>query len=86
MGVEPLFALNIAAFPSDDLPLSILSEILNGGFSIASEAGIPILGGHTIKDKEPKYGLVVTGKVDEVKLTRNNTAKEGDPASTNFKN
>jgi len=78
MGGEPLFALNIAAFPSDDLPLSILSEILNGGISIAREAGIPILGGHTIKDKEPKYGLVVTGKVDKHKLTRNDTAKEGD--------
>ena len=78
MGGKPLFALNIAAFPSDDLPLSILSDILNGGISKAKEAGIPILGGHTIKDKEPKYGLVVTGKVEESTLTRNNTAKEGD--------
>ena len=78
MGGEPLFALNIAAFPSDDIPISILSEILNGGFEIAKEAGIPILGGHTIKDKEPKYGLVVTGKVEESHLTRNNTAKNDD--------
>lgn len=78
MGGEPLFALNIAAFPSDDIPISVLAEILNGGFEIAREAGIPILGGHTIKDKEPKYGLVVTGKVEESKLTRNNTAQNND--------
>ena len=61
MGGKPLFALNIVAFPSDDLPLSVLTDILRGGSDIASDAGISILGGHSIKDKEPKYGLVVTG-------------------------
>ncbi len=78
MGATPLFALNIAAFPRDELPLSVLSDILNGGLSVAEEVGIPILGGHTIKDKEPKYGLVVTGEVTRESLTRNNTAKPGD--------
>ncbi len=78
MGGTPLFALNVTAFNSDELPLSVLTDILNGGVSIAKEAGIPILGGHTIKDKEPKYGMVVTGEVHPDKLTRNNTAQVGD--------
>lgn len=78
MGGTPLFALNVAAFNSDDLPLSVLTDILNGGVSIAQKAGIPILGGHTIKDKEPKYGMVVTGEVKSNKLTRNDNAQIGD--------
>tara|TARA_B110000438_G_scaffold90309_1_gene89807 strand:+ start:1125 stop:2063 length:939 start_codon:yes stop_codon:yes gene_type:complete len=78
MGGTPLFALNVTAFNSDELPLSVLTDILNGGVSIAKEAGIPILGGHTIKDKEPKYGMVVTGEVHPDKLTRNDTAQVGD--------
>lgn len=78
MGGTPLFALNVAAFNSDELPLSVLTDILNGGVSIAKEAGIPILGGHTIKDKEPKYGMVVTGEVKSNNLTRNDTAQVGD--------
>ena len=57
MGGEPKFALNIVAFPSDDLPMDVLTEILRGGADIANKAGIPILGGHSIKDKEPKYVL-----------------------------
>ena len=78
MGGTPLFALNVAAFNSDELPLSVLTDILNGGVDIAKEAGIPILGGHTIKDKEPKYGMVVTGEIHPDKLTRNDTAQVGD--------
>ena len=78
MGGTPLFALNVAGFNSDVLPLSILTKILEGGNSIANTAGIPILGGHTIKDKEPKYGMVVTGEVETNKLTRNDTANPGD--------
>ncbi len=78
MGGTPLFALNVAAFNSDELPLSVLTDILNGGISVAKEAGIPILGGHTVKDKEPKYGMVVTGEVHPDKLTPNDTAKVGD--------
>ena len=78
MGGVPLFALNILGFPSDDLPISIMEEILRGGLNIAEEAGIPILGGHSIKDKEPKYGLVVTGKPSSNNLIKNSTAVVGD--------
>ena len=77
MGGEPRFALNIVAFPSDDLPLEILTEILKGGADIAREAGIPILGGHSIKDKEPKYGMVVTGISNGMPI-KNSTSKIGD--------
>src|SRR4051812_35735204 len=56
MGAKALFALNIVAFPKD-LPISILKEILAGGASKAKEAGIPILGGHSIQSPEPKYGM-----------------------------
>ena len=77
MGGEPKFALNIVAFPSDDLPLEILSEILRGGAKVAKEAGIPILGGHSIKDKEPKYGMVITG-IPKGTPVKNSTANIGD--------
>ena len=78
MGGNPLFALNVAGFPEDDLPIEILSEIFKGGMSIAKEAGIPILGGHTVKDKELKFGMAVTGEVEKQNLTRNNSAQPGD--------
>lgn len=78
MGGEPLFSLNIAGFPSDDLPISVLTDIFNGGQNIAEQARIPILGGHTVKDKEPKYGMAVTGRVKKKHLVKNNSAKEGD--------
>ena len=57
MGATPLFALNIVGFPRNDLPMRILSEILQGGIDKAKEAGISIVGGHSIDDQEPKYGL-----------------------------
>ena len=78
MGGKPLYALNIAEFPSDDLPLDILSQILDGGLDVAKKAGIPILGGHTLVDPVPKYGMVVTGRVEKDNLTLNSTAKAGD--------
>ena len=78
MGGMPLHALNIAEFPSDDLPLEILTKIMQGGLEITKQANIPILGGHTIKDPVPKYGLVVTGRVKKENLTLNSTAKAGD--------
>ena len=78
MGGMPLHALNIAEFPSDDLPLEILTKIMQGGLEITKQANIPILGGHTIKDPVPKYGLVVTGRVKKKNLTLNSTAKAGD--------
>ncbi|SVC43003.1 uncharacterized protein METZ01_LOCUS295857, partial [marine metagenome] len=78
MGGTPIHALNIAEFPSEELPLEILSQIMDGGLDIANKAGIPILGGHTIKDPVPKYGLVVTGRIEKKNLTLNSTAKSGD--------
>ena len=77
-GGKPLFALNIVEFPIDHLPTSILSTIINGGYDIAKKASIPILGGHSIKDNIPKYGLVVTGIIDKNSIIKNNTIKEGD--------
>ena len=78
MGGKPLFALNIVGFPINDLPKAILTEILQGGIDKAAEAGIPVVGGHSVDDKEPKYGLVVTGEVDESKMWKNSGAKAGD--------
>jgi len=78
MGAKPLFALNIVGFPIDELSKDILSAILKGGSDKAEEAGIPIVGGHTIDDKEPKYGLVVSGEVEKSKLIKNSEAQEGD--------
>ena len=78
MGGRPLFALNIVGFPKDELPLDTLSSILAGGIDKAHEAGIHVIGGHTVDDPEPKYGLVVTGEVEERYLIRNSTAQAGD--------
>ncbi|MEO2160313.1 MAG: selenide, water dikinase SelD, partial [bacterium] len=78
MGAIPRFALNIVGFPIKELPREILTEILRGGSDKAKEAGIPIVGGHSIDDKEPKYGLVVTGEITENKLIKNSGAKAGD--------
>ncbi|WP_342381912.1 selenide, water dikinase SelD [Myxococcus stipitatus] len=77
MGARPLFALNLVGFP-DSLPMSVLSKILAGGQSKVDEAGISILGGHSIRDPEPKYGLAVTGVVDPKKVLTNAGAKPGD--------
>ena len=78
MGGTPLFALNIVGFPINELPTSILSDILQGGADKAAEAGISIVGGHSVDDHEPKYGLVVTGEVEKNKLVRNNGAQPDD--------
>ena len=78
MGGKPLFALNIVGFPINDLPKSILSTILQGGADKAAEAGIPIVGGHSVDDKEPKYGMVVTGEVEESSIWTNSGAQVGD--------
>lgn len=77
MGGAPFLALNIAALP-DDLPNEISSEIIRGGAEKAREAGVVIAGGHTVKDKEPKYGLVVIGFVDPRKVLSKSGLKVGD--------
>ena len=78
MGGKPLFALNIVGFPINDLPKSILTDILQGGADKADEAGIPIVGGHSVDDKEPKYGLVVTGEIHKDRIWKNSGARPGD--------
>jgi len=78
MGATPIFALNIVGFPSNRLPLSVLEEILRGAQDKAQEAGIAILGGHTVDDNEPKFGLAVTGLVAPDKVIRNSTGQPGD--------
>ena len=78
MGGTPLLAINLAAFPAKELPLTILSDILRGGMEKAHEAGIDIVGGHSIDDPEPKYGLAVIGTVHPDRVVRNSTGRAGD--------
>ncbi len=78
MGAKPLFALSIVAFPEGRLPLTVLEEILRGAKDKTQEAGIAILGGHTIEDPEPKFGLVVTGTLTSGKIVTNAEAQVGD--------
>ncbi|MGC9991119.1 MAG: selenide, water dikinase SelD [Candidatus Cybelea sp.] len=77
MGGKPHSALNIVAFP-EDLDLAILAQILEGGAAVARDAGVAIVGGHTIKDAEPKYGMAVTGVVDPQRIVTNAGAQPGD--------
>lgn len=78
MGGEPALALNLMMFPSSKLPLDVYSEILKGGQDKATEAGVKILGGHTIDDLTPKYGLAVIGFVHPERVITNAGAKPGD--------
>ena len=78
MGARPVTALNIVAFPVDDLPNQVLKDILKGGISKINESGAVLAGGHSIKDDELKYGLSVTGVVHPDKIISNKGAKAGD--------
>ena len=78
MGGKPLTALNIVGFPESDLDVSVLGDILRGGAEKAREAGIDIVGGHTIKTDEPIYGLAVTGMVHPARVASNAGGKPGD--------
>jgi selenide,water dikinase len=78
MGARPLFALSVVGFPLAKLKLEVLAAILRGGADVARAAGIDILGGHSIDDLEPKYGLVVTGVVHPDRVWRNVGARPGD--------
>jgi len=78
MGATPLTALNIVGFPIGTLDKKNLAYIIKGGWDKAREAGVTILGGHSIKDPEIKYGLAVTALAHPDKIIRNNTAKPGD--------
>ncbi len=77
MGGRPLMALNVTAMPTN-LPPETIAEIFRGGAEKAKEAGCPIVGGHTIRDDEPKYGLAVVGMVDPKKILYKGHLKPGD--------
>lgn len=77
MGGKPFLALNVAALPPH-LPTQISSEILRGGAEKAREAGVVIAGGHTVQDKEPKYGLMVIGMVEPARMLAKSGAQPGD--------
>ena len=78
MGGTPLTALNLVAYSLETLGPEVLREILRGGAEVATAAGVAIVGGHSIDDREPKYGLAVTGTVHPDRLVRNSTARAGD--------
>jgi selenide,water dikinase len=78
MGGRPLTALNIVCFPSGAMDISILRDVLRGGLDMMHEAGVALLGGHTVDDPELKYGLAVTGTVHPDKVVHNSTSRPGD--------
>jgi selenide,water dikinase len=77
MGGRPALALNLVAWPVEELPLDLLVRVLEGGAKVAAEAGMAVVGGHSIHDPEPKYGMAVTGFVDPDRMVRNSTAPDG---------
>jgi selenide,water dikinase len=78
MGARPLFALNVVGWPVGKLSMEMLGEVLRGGAEAARLAGASVLGGHSIDDPEPKYGMAVTGLVHPDRILRNVGARPGD--------
>lgn len=78
MGARPLFALNLVSFPRDLLGEGVLSEIVRGGGEVARQAGVAVIGGHSIDDPEPKFGMCVIGEVNPERIVRNSGAEPGD--------
>jgi len=78
MGGKPLTAMNIMCFPPKKLDMSVLHDILLGGLDKIHEADVILVGGHSVEDDEPKYGLSVTGIIHPKKVLRNNSARPGD--------
>jgi selenide,water dikinase len=81
MGGTPILAINLLGWPRDVLPLELATEVLRGGLDVATRAGCPLAGGHSIDDPEPKYGLAVTGIAPADKLLRNDAGTPGVPLS-----
>ncbi|WP_397320711.1 selenide, water dikinase SelD [Paenarthrobacter nicotinovorans] len=79
MGGQPVTAINLVGWPRGVLPMELMTEVLRGGLSVASQAGCPVLGGHSIDDPEPKYGMAVTGVAHPDRLLRNDAAQPGLP-------
>ena len=78
MGGTPFFVLNIVGWPRDTLPLELLGEVLQGGADVAREAGALVLGGHSVDDPEPKFGMVAIGEVHPARVVTNAGARPGD--------
>lgn len=78
MGGRPLFALNLVAWPSAELPTSMLAQVLSGGASIGAESGFVIVGGHSVDDPVPKYGLAVVGEAHPDRILTNTGLRPGD--------
>ena len=78
MGATPLLALNLVGWPRDTLPFELLGEVLRGGADVARAAGAFVLGGHSVDDPEPKYGMVVIGEIHPDRVVTNGGARPGD--------
>ncbi len=78
MGGVPVTAMNLVCFPDKKFSLDVLQKILEGGLTVIAEAGVQLVGGHSVSDNELKYGLSVTGYVHPDRILRNNTIKAGD--------
>src|SRR5438094_10402185 len=78
MGGVPKTALSIVAFPAKGVDFSVLGDIMRGGLEKLNEAGVALLGGHSVRDEEIKFGYAVTGTIDTKKIKQNKTAQTGD--------
>ena len=78
MGATPLFALNLVGWPRDTLPFELLGEVVRGGADVAHAAGAFVLGGHSVDDPEPKYGMAAIGEVHPDRIVTNAGARPGD--------
>ena len=81
MGATPVVAINLLGWPRDVLGTDVMSEVLRGGADVGRAANCPVIGGHSIDDPEPKYGMAVTGVADPDRLMRNDAAQAGLPIS-----
>jgi selenide,water dikinase len=79
MGGIPVLAVNLLCWPVDVLPVELATEVLRGGLDVATQAGCPVAGGHSVDDPEPKYGMAVTGIGDSRRLLRNDQGKPLPP-------
>ncbi len=77
MGADPITALQLVGWPRDDLPFDVLGRVIEGGLAVMEEAACTVIGGHSVDDKEPKYGFAVTGEAPPADITTNSAARPG---------
>ena len=78
MGATPITALQLIAWPRGDLPWELAASVIDGGLAVLAEAAVTLVGGHSIDDREPKYGFAITGTVDPERMITNDAAEPGD--------